>query len=101
MARSLATARAALRATNRMRMKAQRARERIRSRSIAKMKKRKHILALDIKRKLERDQPLSEIERAYIKRKPRGQHKKYVESTTNHGFLKPNQISELDSTFPL
>ncbi|KAG9529929.1 hypothetical protein KCU93_g2958, partial [Aureobasidium melanogenum] len=60
------------------------------------MKKRKHILGLTMREKLERNQPLSEIEWAYMERPPRQQHTEYTSSKTCHGFLKPTQISELD-----
>lgn len=99
MVNSRATTRAGLRAFKRACLKAQRAHQRVRLRVLAKMKKRKHILALQIIRKLELSQPLSDFEWAYVKRKPRGQHKKYAESMKNRGFLKPNQISELKSMF--
>ncbi|KAK6001054.1 hypothetical protein QM012_003137 [Aureobasidium pullulans] len=56
------------------------------------MRKRKHVLGLMIMAKLELGQPLSEIEQAYVDKKPRGKYKKYNASKRNHGFLgtKPN-----------
>ncbi|KAG9893949.1 hypothetical protein KCU78_g14288, partial [Aureobasidium melanogenum] len=96
MISSLARTRAGLRASKRTYFKVQRARQRARCRSIAKMKKRKHILGLKITAKLELDQPLSEFERAYVERKPRSQHTEYAESTQNHGFLELDQISGLE-----
>lgn len=52
-----------------------------------------------MREKLERNQPLSEIEWAYMERPPRQQHTEYTSSKTCHGFLKPTQISELDGMF--
>ncbi|KAH0404992.1 hypothetical protein KCU89_g561, partial [Aureobasidium melanogenum] len=96
MARTIATNRVGLRAFNRTSVRTQRARQRPRSVLIDKMKKRKHILGLTMREKLERNQPLSEIEWAYMERPPRQQHTEYTSSKTCHGFLKPTQISELD-----
>ncbi|KAG9763256.1 hypothetical protein KCU73_g1518, partial [Aureobasidium melanogenum] len=96
MARTIATNRVGLRAFNRTSVRTQRARQRPRSGLIDKMKKRKHILGLTMREKLERNQPLSEIEWAYMERPPRQQHTEYTSSKTCHGFLKPTQISELD-----
>ncbi|KAG9519350.1 hypothetical protein KCV07_g4919, partial [Aureobasidium melanogenum] len=96
MARTIATNRVGLRAFNRTSVRTQRARQRPRSGLIDNMKKRKHILGLTMREKLERNQPLSEIEWAYMERPPRQQHTEYTSSKTCHGFLKPTQISELD-----
>jgi len=64
---------------------------------INKLASRKHILAFQIKRKLEQDQPLSDSEQAYIERSPQGEHKNYVLSKTKHGLLDADQVAELDS----
>ncbi|KAH0367984.1 hypothetical protein KCU65_g4319, partial [Aureobasidium melanogenum] len=96
MARTISPNRAARRAFERAHLKAERKREREFGRLVAAMKRRKHILALKIVQKIERKQPLSEIEWAYMERGPRMQHKPYNPSKTGHGFLTPDQISELE-----
>jgi hypothetical protein len=70
-----------------------------RSKIIKKPEKKKHILNRTIKTKLESNRELSESERIYILSTPRGQHKDYILSKTNHGLLDACQISELDSMF--
>ncbi|CAD0111108.1 unnamed protein product, partial [Aureobasidium uvarum] len=77
-------------------LKAERARQKTHFRNIAIIKKRKHTLGLRIRKKLELNQELSESERAYIERRPRGQHTDYVMSKTKHGLLDAVQASELD-----
>jgi hypothetical protein len=72
-----------------------------RSKIIKKPEKKKHILNRTIKTKLESNRELSESERIYILSTPRGQHKDYILSKTNHGLLDACQISELDSMFDL
>jgi hypothetical protein len=70
-----------------------------RSKIINMLAKRKHTLALRIKERLERNRELSESDRAYVMKLPRGQHKDYILSKTKHGLLDVNQISELDGMF--
>ncbi|CAD0084870.1 unnamed protein product, partial [Aureobasidium vineae] len=66
------------------------------SQTIETIKKREHTLALTIRQKLKQNQPLSKSDRAYIERRPRGQHRNYAMSKTKHGLLDAGQISELD-----
>ncbi|KAG9681402.1 hypothetical protein KCU95_g13085, partial [Aureobasidium melanogenum] len=68
----------------------------IRIQVIKELGEKEHILALEIKRKLEQNQELSESERAYIERPTRGKHSDYKLSKTHHGCLNAAAISKLD-----
>lgn len=69
-----------------------------RDKIIAEMGKRGNALALEIKRKLELLQELSESDRVYIKRKVRGPFTPYVLSEKKRGFLSSSKIAKLNST---
>lgn len=96
MAISFPMSRAGLRAFKHADFKAQRARQRVRLRLLAKMRKRKHILGLNITEKLELDRDLSETERVYVERRPRKAKTGYKKSKTKCGLLDADQIAELN-----
>lgn len=90
-----------LRSLDRRLSRARRDHRKLRLKYITKLGKTKHILGLRIKRKLERNQELSESERAYVLRPPRGEHTDYTLSQTKHGLPSAIKILELESTFGL
>jgi hypothetical protein len=63
---------------------------------IAKLGKTEDSLGLNIKRKLELYQELSENERVYVERPLPRPHKDYILSKTKHGNFTANQSAELD-----
>ena len=101
MVTSLMSTEAWLRSLDRRLSRARRDHRKLRLKYIKKLGKTKHVLGLRIKRKLERNQELSESERAYVLRPPRGEHTDYTLSQTKHGLLSASKISELESTFGL
>lgn len=99
MATSLETTEAWLQRLKRTSSGLRRTCQDIRIQVIKELGEKEHILALEIKRKLEQNQELSESERAYIERPTRGKHSDYKLSKTHHGCLNAAAISKLDGMF--